>query len=123
MILLDTNALIWLHHNHARAAALARLGRRLYASPASVLELQILFEAGRLELRGESSVAHMIRDERWVVDDPPSMLWFEEAITIGWTRDTYDRLLVAHARLRRWRLATSDQRVITHLRAGEYLEL
>jgi PIN domain nuclease of toxin-antitoxin system len=123
MILLDTNALIWLHHNHARAAALAKLGRRLYASPASLLELEILFEAGRVELRGTSSVSQMIRDDRWVIDDPPSVLWFEEAMTIGWTRDTFDRLLVAHARLRKWTLATSDQRVITQLRPNEYLEL
>jgi PIN domain nuclease of toxin-antitoxin system len=44
-------------------------------------------------------------------------------MTIGWTRDTFDRLLIAHARLRKWTLATSDQRVITQLRPNEYLEL
>jgi len=44
----------------------------------------------------------MIRDERWVIDDPASTLWFEEAMNIGWTRDTYDRVLVAYARMRRW---------------------
>ncbi len=70
MILLDTNALIWLHRHDERAAPLARGSARLYVSPASLLELQ-----------------------------------------------------VAHARLRRWPLATSDQRVIAQLRKGEVLEL
>ncbi len=44
-------------------------------------------------------------------------------MSVGWTRDPFDRLLFAHARLRKWRIATSDQRVIGGLRAGEYVEL
>ena len=123
MILLDTSALVWLHHNHARAAALAKAAGRLYVSPASLLELEILLEAGRLHLRGQFTLAQMIRDDRWVIDDPPSLAWFEEALSVGWTREPFDRLIVAHARLRRWPLATSDQRVMAQLRKGEFVAL
>jgi len=123
VILLDTGALIWLHRGHARAAALAKRQGRLYVSPASLLETQFLIEAGRLRLRAGASVADLANDARWVLDDPPSASWFEAAIAIGWTRDPFDRLLVAHARVRRWRLATGDGVLIERLGASEVVEL
>ncbi len=121
VILLDTNALIWLHHDHVRAAPLRRANLRLYSSPANLLELQFLVEAGRLRPRGSASLQDLARDPRWIQDDPPSIDWFNAALETGWTHDPFDRLLVAHARLRRWRLATSDLSIIEHLRTHEYL--
>ena len=123
VILLDTNAIIWLLGGASRAATLTARGARLYASPASVLELQFLAESGRLRVRGGASLARLVHDERWVLDDPSSAAWFEKATAVGWTRDPFDRLLVAHARLRRWRLATGDGALIAHLDADEYVEL
>ena len=123
MILLDTNALIWLHRHDERTAPLARGGARLYISPASILELQFLSEVGHVRFKRHATLAHIVHDDRWVIDDPPSATWFEEAVGVGWTRDPFDRLLVAHARMRRWPLATSDQRVIAQLRKGEFVEL
>ncbi len=123
MILLDTNALLWLHRGDSRAAALTGRGARLYASPASMLELQFLCESGRLRLRRGASIAQLIHDEHWVLDDPSSAAWFEKATEVGWTRDPFDRLLVAHARLRKWRLATGDRGLIERLAAAECVEL
>ena len=123
MILLDTHALIWLHEGHARAAGLRRNGRSLYISPISVLELQVLTESGRMRLRRGTTARVLVADDRWAEDDPPSADWFDAALDISWTRDVFDRLLVAHARLRRWRLATADAGIIQHLRPDEYLEL
>ena len=39
------------------------------------------------------------------------------------TRDPFERLLVAHARLRGWRLATSDGPLLAHLLERERLEI
>ena len=123
VILLDTNAIIWLLASHARAAPLKARGARLYASPASVLELQFLSESGRLRVRGGVSVAALVHDERWVLDDPSSAAWFDKATAVGWTRDPFDRLLVAHARLRKWRLATGDGALIARLDPAEVVVL
>jgi PIN domain nuclease of toxin-antitoxin system len=123
VILLDTHAAIWLHTHHARAARLVRPGRPLYVSPVTLLEMQVLTEAGRMRLRRGSTPRDVFADHRWAQDDPPSGDWFEAALDVGWTRDIFDRLLVAHARLRRWRLATSDATIIEHLNAHEYFEL
>jgi PIN domain nuclease of toxin-antitoxin system len=123
VILLDTHAAIWLHDDRPRAAGLIRAGKPLYVSPATLLELQVLTESGRLRLRRGSTPREIIADDRWAQDDPSSVDWFEAALDVGWTRDVFDRLLVAHARMRRWRLATSDMSIIEHLNPNEYLEL
>jgi PIN domain nuclease of toxin-antitoxin system len=117
MTLLDTNAIIWLHTRHPRAAALSAIPARLYISPASLLELQFLTEAGRLRLRSGATIAQLADTEEWLVDDPPSADWVEAAALLGWTRDPFDLLLVGHARLRGWRLATGDRSLIDRLGA------
>ena len=60
LILLDTNAVIWLHRDDRRAAPLSQRPSRLCASPATILELQFLIEAGRLRLRAGASVTQLI---------------------------------------------------------------
>jgi len=123
LILLDTNAVIWLHRGDRRAVGLAGRAARLYASPATILELQFLVEAGRLRLRAGASMNQLVHDDRWVIDDPASAAWFEKASEIGFTRDPFDRLIVAHARLRHWRLATGDRALLSQLTPAERIEL
>lgn len=122
MILLDTNALIWLAHGHRRAAPLHATSRRLYVSPASLLELQFLIEAGRIRLR-DTDLDALAHDSRWVLDDPPSADWFQQAWGFTWTRDPFDRLIMAHARLRDWKLATADSHILDHLDASQTVVL
>jgi PIN domain nuclease of toxin-antitoxin system len=122
VILLDTNALIWLEQGHARARKLSGARRSLYISPASLLELQFLAEAGRLRLRS-ASVADLVERGPWLLDDPPAAAWFETALDLGWTRDPFDRLLVAHAQLRGWRLATGDMALLARLPESARLEV
>jgi PIN domain nuclease of toxin-antitoxin system len=120
VILLDTNAVIWMDRNHPRARKLAR-ATRLLVSPATVLELQLLEEIGRIRLR---SGAHgIVEADAWEIDEPPASDWFERAAEESWTRDPFDRLIVAHARLRGWRLATADRSVLEQLRPSERIEL
>jgi PIN domain nuclease of toxin-antitoxin system len=122
VILLDTHAVIWLEQRHRRTAAFARRATELYVSPASVLELQFLAEAGRIRLR--ASTARTLLDEGpWPLDDPPAAAWFGRACEVGWTRDPFDRLLVAHAGLRGWRLATADQRMLANLPGSRVIPL
>jgi PIN domain nuclease of toxin-antitoxin system len=122
VILLDTNAVIWLDQNHRRARGLLKTTEPLAVSPTSILELHFLIELGRLRLRA-GSVRAIVDDERWVVDDAPSVEWFEGASEESWTHDPFDRLIVAHARLRRWKVATADGPMLQELRPSERVEL
>ena len=123
MILLDTSALLWLETGHARARPLTKLRTRLFLSPASLLELQFLLELGRVRLRGVGSSRDLADDDRWTVDEPPARAWFEEAIAVPWTRDPFDRLIVAHASARQWKLATADTRMLEHIDRRRTIEL
>jgi PIN domain nuclease of toxin-antitoxin system len=122
VILLDTNALIWVEQNHRRVGFLRRTGHTLYLSPASLLELQFLGEANRIRLP-KGSLDPIVHDDRWVLDDPPAVYWFEGAVELSWTRDPFDRLLAAHAKLRNWRLATADTHLLQHLGPAYSIEI
>ena len=122
MTLLDTNALIWILAGHVRARPLARLPR-LYISPASLLELQLLIDIGRGRLVAGRSLNDIVHDGRWVLDEPPAGDWFLAATDLTWTRDPFDRLIVAHARVRGWKLATGDTRLAEHLPERTLLRL
>ena len=122
VILLDTNALIWLLQRHRRARVLEK-HPRLQMSPTSLLELQLLMEVGRLALPRDQTISAVVRDPRWRLDEPPAGQWFEIACEVAWTRDPFDRLLVAHARLRGWKLATADSMLRQHLAPRETLAL
>jgi PIN domain nuclease of toxin-antitoxin system len=115
MILLDTNAVVWLVSGHKRARPLDETSARLHLSPVTLLELQFLVEIGKLELRAGASVSSLLGHPRWALDNPPSSALFSAALPLTWTRDPFDRLLVAHALHRRWRLATGDARLCAQL--------
>lgn len=123
MILLDTNAILWLLTAHPRAVPL-RDGRHRHAvSPVSLLELQLLIEVGRLKLAAGVDLAAHITQRGWRIDNPSSHALFAAAIAVPWTRDPFDRLLVAHARLRRCRLATGDRMLIARLPGEDVIAL
>jgi len=122
VILLDTNALIWIDQGDKRTRSLAKQRRRLYISPASLLELQFLSEARRIRLE-DRDINALADDDRWMLDDPPAAAWFATAMHLGWTRDPFDRLLAAHAQFRDWKLATADRALLDRLGARYSLEL
>lgn len=92
-------------------------------SPASVLELQFLLEAGRIDLRPGFTISDLAEHARIALDDPPAAAWFRLALDLGWTRDPFDRLLAAHASLRGWKLATGDEQLLLHLDRASRLQL
>ena len=62
VVLLDTNAVIWLDRGHARTRALTRSRQSLHISPATLLELQFLEEAGRIRLfSGDTGASTVVR--------------------------------------------------------------
>lgn len=122
VILLDTHAVIWIAQGHRRVRLLDRFPR-IYLSPATVLEVEFLVEAGRLRLRNGQSLATLVNDPRWRLDEPPAGKWFSSACELRWTRDPFDRLLAAHARLRGWKLATADTQLLERLAPSDVVPL
>lgn len=123
MILLDTNALLWALADDRRSDPLFVSGRTLRISPVSLLEIRFLVEVGRVDLVVGRSVDEIVEDPRWDLDSPSSARLFTAALDVDWTRDPFDRLLVAHASYRHWRFATGDRSLIERLPEEDVLPL
>lgn len=65
-------------------------------SPVSLLELKFLGEVGRLQLEAEAFMTTIK----------------SHALNLEWTRDPFDRLLVAHSLARRTPLCTVDRNIL-----------
>lgn len=118
LIYLDTQVLVWLH-----AGAPKRLSRRateavaandVLVSPAVVLELEYLFEIGRIGARA-NEVIEAQRDELGLrVCEVPFDRVVQSSLKQSWTRDPFDRLIVGHAVAARRPLVTADQSILDH---------
>jgi PIN domain nuclease of toxin-antitoxin system len=116
MIYLDTHVLIFLYLGEVRrlgAAARKAIDRdEAVASAASVLELEMLHEIGRLKPTASKLVAALATDIGLRICDLPFRTIVDHALDEGWTRDPFDRLIVANAKAAGARLVTKDPRIL-----------
>src|SRR5258708_3835283 len=87
MILLDTNALIFILADSRRARHLLRGPETLYVSPVCILELKFLEEVGKGRFISDDPISDVVRDPRWTLDDPSVAALVSRAMKIDWTRD------------------------------------
>jgi PIN domain nuclease of toxin-antitoxin system len=81
-------------------------------SPIVKLELQYLYEIGRIEIAPDKIVDSLIREVGLVVarDEFDQVIF--QAMMIDWTRDLFDRIITAHAAATNDRLLTKDQTIL-----------
>jgi PIN domain nuclease of toxin-antitoxin system len=118
VIYLDTHVLIRLCQGEAKdlggAARRAIEGQQLLASPAAVLELELLHEIGRMRMDATEMLAALERDLGLQVCDLPFRDVVQCALRESWGRDPFDRLIVANARARDAVLVTKDEKILRH---------
>jgi PIN domain nuclease of toxin-antitoxin system len=118
VIYLDTHVLIalWL----GDVARLSRDARRAIdrdgtlASAATVLEMEMLHEIGRLKPTASKLVSTLAGEIGLRVCDLPFSTIVDYALAEGWTRDPFDRLIVANAKAADAPLITKDERILEH---------
>ncbi|MHC4469615.1 MAG: type II toxin-antitoxin system VapC family toxin [Planctomycetota bacterium] len=110
-VLLDTHFLLWLLLGSDRVREFPWLDRYRpwRVSPVSFLEIAFLGEAGRIEVRTPELMEAVSRDPRFHVDEPPLVSLVRHAVAHTWTRDPFDRLLVAHSVARRIPFCSVDR--------------
>ncbi len=110
---LDTHVVAWLFAGDAaRLSLTARAAIEaddLLISPAVVLELQYLYETKRVADPAEVVVTDLQHRVMLRVCDLSFPDVARRALTLSWTRDPFDRLIVAQAALREARLITKDR--------------
>ena len=118
VIYLDTHVVAWLYGGRTdlippRARALIE-DNPVLASPMVALELQYLFETGRTAEPAQTVLQALGRDLGLRLCDLPFADVAGAAVRQSWTRDPFDRIIVAQAAVRRAPLVTRDAEIRAH---------
>lgn len=118
MIMLDTHIAIALFDG--RSLGLSMNARRkldrepTLVSPAVVFELEILHEIGRGRTGAGELMDYLAQNLGIRIAAEPFADVVAEALALAFTRDPFDRLIVAHAALLKAPLVTFDERIHQH---------
>lgn len=112
VVYLDTHIVVWLYagltEKITENAKKAIEDCDVLISQMVRLELQYLFEIGRIKLNPSMMIKSLSRSINLKVSDFPLSEIIDEALKIDWTRDVFDRLLVAEAKAKGAGFITAD---------------
>lgn len=119
MIYLDTHVPIWLYasaeKNISPAACVAiEAEKDLRISPMVLLEINFLHEIKRISVNSNEIFTYLHHHLGLTVCDRAFGDVVANAATQGWTRDPFDRLIVAQAALGKDMLISNDSIIQTH---------
>ncbi len=118
MIYLDTHVVVWLYAGEIERFTPAGkdiLDKEvLVISPIVQLELEYLRETDRITVESALVLETLGATIGLTVCDRPFLDVVLESIGQNWTRDPFDRLIVAHAMTRNARLLTKDRMLRDH---------
>jgi PIN domain nuclease of toxin-antitoxin system len=118
---LDTHAALWLCTGEVRLSprALEYVERDdLLVSPVVLLEMRMLQEIGRVNIGPGEWMAILHRDFGVAVCRLPLQRVVSASLDLPWTRDPFDRLIVAQTITANGRLITKDQRIQKNFQAA-----
>ena len=110
--------MLWLYSGQAerlsKRAADVINREHIAVSPVVLLELQYLREIGRVTVAPQAIVTDLRARLGLAVEDRSMQMVTERALALSWTRDVFDRLIVAQAALDNVELVTADRLVRKH---------
>ena len=113
---LDTNVLIWLYEGSVQR--LGKSARRAIdkmcpvASAAAVYELEVLYELGKRASPAKKLIDVLTNQIGLEICNLPFRTIVDHALAEGWTREPWDRLIVANAKAARAPLVTADETIL-----------
>jgi PIN domain nuclease of toxin-antitoxin system len=117
---LDTNAVIFLHTGGKKLSQKARLQIDMddvIVSSMVLLELEMLREKGVLKIGAEAMIGDLAQSIGLSVCQLPMSRIIQHSLSLGWTRDPGDRLIVANAiAANESPLVSSDRMIKEHYR-------
>lgn len=116
MIYLDTHVVVWLYAGLTElfSEPIRRLinDHEVVISPVVRLELQYLYEIHRVTDEAYTIVADLANRIGLQVCTRPFNRIVTQALTCSWTRDPFDRIIVANAALQDNVLVSKDQNIL-----------
>ena len=117
-VYLDTHVALWLYAGQTERISMRATNlindERIGVSPMVLLEMQYLQEIGRVTTTPRTIIADLKRRLGLAVEDRSMDTVTEGALSLSWTRDVFDRLIVAQAALDSAQLVTSDRVIREH---------
>jgi PIN domain nuclease of toxin-antitoxin system len=118
MLYLDTHAVVWLYEgdmNFFSKKAIQLLEKNQLIISAMVrLEIQYLYEIKRCTKKSEE-IIHTLQQQIYLAICPLTFNEIaEKALHISWTRDPFDRLIIANAMVNHQQLLTKDTQIHKH---------
>jgi len=115
IVYLDTHVVVWLYagllDKITDAAKKAIDESDLFVSQMARLELQYLFEIGRLKVRADTIISSLSKSIGLKISDIAFNQIIGEALKLSWTRDVFDRLLVAEAKTLKHGFVSADNHI------------
>lgn len=115
---LDTHIVCWLYAGQvdllSQPAIEAIEQRHLYISPIVLLELTYLREIGRINRSALEVVQALQQDIGLQVQEIALSAMVFQAQSLSWTRDPFDRMIVAQAAMHEYGLITKDRLIKEH---------
>ncbi len=123
MIHLDTHVVVWLYAGNVKALSRLVADRitnddDLVVSPIVALEIDFLREVGKVTETGETMIADLGRRLALRLARSPFADVVAAAKALAWTRDPFDRLIVAQAAAENASLATRDRFIRRHFKGA-----
>ncbi len=118
MIYLDTHVLVYLYQGDfsqfsPRVTQIIE-SESCLISGAVALELAYLFESGRIKYPGMTIIEYLSRYIDLSICTLPGSIIALKAMDLSWTRDPFDRLIVANAACEDKPLVTKDRLITQH---------
>ena len=116
---LDTHILVWLYQDGAvrltpEGVRAIEAAEQLLISPMVELELTYLHEISRINCNAHTILDSLRRDIGLETCTQPFAAAIGAALPIEWTRDPFDRLIVAQASMAKTPLLTKDREIHRH---------
>lgn len=118
MIYLDTHVVVWLFSGQTNLLSSAAIhaieSEDLFISPMVSLELQYLFETGKISRHADKITGELSEAIGLTLCNQTFDKVITEALKFKWTRDPFDRIITAHASIGKSRLLTKDTTIAAH---------
>jgi PIN domain nuclease of toxin-antitoxin system len=118
VILLDTHIVIWLFAGESdllsRTATQLVETEDVFISPFVLLEMEYLFEVSRISQPARIIFGALQKELGLEIQDGSMHEIVQAALQEKWTRDPFDRQIVAQARLLEADLVTKDRNIRSH---------
>lgn len=118
MIYLDTHVIVWLYGGLTKKisdAAKSEINEQeIYISPIVRLELQYIYEIKRITVSADEILNDLSSRIGLRICEQDFNSIITQSLTINWTRDPFDRLIVANASINDNILITKDNNILAN---------